>query len=230
MGFVLHVFGHQALFSRPELKTERYSYDVMTPSAARGIVEAIYWHPGLRYVIDKIKILSPIKRVSVRRNEVTSKINSKSVKQLVLKEKKNLFLNTSQDRTQRNSSILTDVDYLIYGHFEMTAKTNPNDSPGKFAETLKRRAKKGQCFKQPYFGCREFPASFEWVEDDSVFHSFYEDTDLMDFGIMLYDMDYVTTTETIDEEEYSTTEATPMFFHCEMKRGVIKVSGQEVLR
>lgn len=219
MGFKIRVFGPRALFSRPELKSERYSYDVITPSAARGIIESIYWHEGLTYYIDEIKVLNPVERLSVRRNEVKSKLNSKAVKDLVTGKRNDLSLNTgdSENRTQRNSSILKNVDYIISGHFEMTDKANPSDNPGKFIDILKRRARKGQCFKQPYLGCREFPAYFELVEDDSEFHSYYENTDLVDLGIMLYDLDY------------SADNVTPLFYHCEMKNGIINVSGSEVL-
>lgn len=185
-GVRIECWGDYACFTRPEMKVERVSYDIMTPSAARGLVEAIYWHPGMRYIIDAIGLMSPIQFTNVRRNEVKSKILSSSV----LKNGtsgESLGIVTTQEIVQRASTILKDVHYYIDLHFKMTEKANAGDNPGKFKEMLSRRARKGQCYHQPYLGCREFPASFRLVEDDEVVQVYPESRDL---GYMLYDMDY----------------------------------------
>lgn len=156
----LEVWGAYALFSRPELKVERVSYDVPTPSAARGIVEAVYYHPGLRWVIDRIHVLNPIRFVSIRRNEVTDKISGRNVRQAAQGGGQALYLVTSQKIVQRSSLLLQDVHYVIEAHFEMTDKAAPSDNPGKFQDIVTRRMERGQCFHTPYFGCREFPVSF----------------------------------------------------------------------
>ena len=156
----LEVWGAYALFSRPELKVERVSYDVPTPSAARGIVEAVYYHPGLRWVIDRIHVLNPIRFVSIRCNEVTDKISGRNVRQAAQGGGQPLYLVTSQKIVQRSSLLLQDVHYVIEAHFEMTDKAAPSDNPGKFQDIVTRRMERGQCFHTPYFGCREFPVSF----------------------------------------------------------------------
>ena len=212
-GVRIECWGDYACFTRPEMKVERVSYDIMTPSAARGLVEAIYWHPGLRYVIDAIGLMSPIQFTNVRRNEVKSKILSSSV----LKNGTSgepLGIVTTQEIVQRASTILKDVHYYIDLHFKMTEKANAGDNPGKFKEMLSRRARKGQCYHQPYLGCREFPASFRLVEDDEVVQVYPESRDL---GYMLYDMDYS------DGEHII-----PRFFKAKLEDGVLYLKGSEV--
>lgn len=156
MGVKVRVWGPYALFSRPEMKVERCSYDVMTPSAARGILEAIYWHPGLRWVIDKIQVNKPIRFTSVRRNEVKSKISASNVLQAYNGADKELYLSTKEEIVQRASLLLCDVEYVIEAHFEMTEQANETDNPGKFKDIMMRRLKRGECYHMPYFGCREF--------------------------------------------------------------------------
>ena len=156
----LEVWGAYALFSRPELKVERVSYDVPTPSAARGIVESVYYHPGLRWYIDRIHVLNPIRFVSIRRNEVTDKISGRNVRQAAQGGGQPLYLVTSQKIVQRSSLLLQDVHYVIEAHFEMTDKANRYTYSGKFQDIVTRRMERGQCFHTPYFGCREFPVSF----------------------------------------------------------------------
>ncbi len=181
----IEVWGRYACFSRPEMKTERVSYDVMTPSAARGIVEAIYWHPGLRYHIDKIYLLSPIQFTNIRRNEVKSTLLSSSVLSAV-KSGIPPALYTAANIQQRAALILQDVHYVIECHFTLTDKAAPGDNAGKFQDILRRRLRKGQCYHTPYFGCREFPANFrEWPSDTVPTVSVTQD-----LGFMLYDMDY----------------------------------------
>ena len=164
-GVRVHVWGDYALFSRPEMKVERCSYDVMTPSAARGILEAIYWHPGMRWIIDRIYVRNPIEFTSVRRNEVKSKIQATSVLSAMNGGEKPLYISTKEDIAQRAAIILRNVDYVINAHFEMTERANESDNEGKFKDIIMRRLRRGQCYHTPYFGCREFPVNFELYED-----------------------------------------------------------------
>lgn len=186
MSMRIEVWGRYACFSRPEMKTERVSYDIITPSAARGLVEAIYWHPGMKYTIDRIYLLSPIKFTNVRRNEVKSTLLASTVLSAV-KGGEAPVLYTSSDIQQRAAMILQDVHYVIECHFDMTAKAAAGDNPGKFQDILRRRLNKGQCYHTPCFGCREFPANFrEWPKDCPI-----PTVDVtQDLGYMLYDMDY----------------------------------------
>lgn len=210
----LEVFGDYACFSRPELKTERVTYDVITPSAARGLLESIFWHPGLKFCVERIYVLNPIRTTSIKRNEVKSKILASNVKKTMIDGKSDLYLNTSDERNQRSALILQDVHYVIESHFDMTDKAAPSDNPGKFQDILKRRIRKGQCYHQPYFGCREFPAHFcEW--EGGEIHPLPIDKDL---GYMLYDMNY-------DDLQ----NIQPMFFHAQLKQGIMEVENCEVI-
>ncbi len=164
MSVRLEAWGKYALFSRPELKTERVSYDVITPSAARGLLEAVFWHPGLRYHIDRIYVRAPIQFTNIRRNEVKSVISARNVKTVMERGKGELWIDTSEDIQQRAAMILKNVHYVIEAHFSMTDKAVPSDNPGKFQDIIKRRLMKGQCYHQPYFGCREFPVNFRLCE------------------------------------------------------------------
>ncbi len=217
-GVKVKVWGNYALFNRPELKTERYSYDVITPSAARGIMESIYWHPGMLWVIDRIYVQNQIQFTSVRRNEVESKASCSNVLQAYNGADKPLYLSTKDDIVQRASVILKDVSYVIEAHFEMTDRANDTDNPGKFKDIVMRRLKRGQCYHMPYLGTREFPANFCLYEDSKV-STVYEEVLEKDFGLMLYDMDYS------DQENI-----TPMFFRAVMKSGVIDLKNCEVIR
>lgn len=218
VGVKVKVWGDYALFSRPELKVERYSYDVMTPSAARGILEAIYWHPGLRWVIDKIYVKNPIAFTSVRRNEVKSKVLASNVLSAYNGAEKPLYISTKEEIVQRASVILTNVAYVIEAHFEMTDKANATDNPGKFKDIMMRRLRRGECYHMPYFGCREFPANFASCEDEEI-KTAYDDVAEKDLGLMLYDMDYT------DKENIS-----PMFFRAVMKQGILDLRNCEVIR
>ena len=225
-GFKLEVWGEYALFTRPEMSVERVSYDVPTPSASRGIVESIYWHPGLRVVIDKIHVMNPIKFMSVRRNEVKDKASAsnmrKAINDSLKKDKIALpFIDAADDIDQRSSLILQDVRYVIEFHFVMTEKASEGDNPGKFADIFHRRISKGQCYSQPYLGCREFSAHFsEWPDNEPI-RGYYADAGSgdKDLGFMLYDMDYS------DPENI-----VPMFFRAHMSNGTIDVAGSEVYR
>lgn len=213
MSIRIEVWGPYACFSRPEMKTERVSYDVITPSAARGLVEAIYWHPGMKYTIDKIYVLNPIKFTNVRRNEVKSKILASSIQKAV-NDGTPLALYSSTERNQRAAMILQDVHYVIECHFDMTDKAAPGDNPGKFQDILRRRLDKGQCYYEPCFGCREFPASFrEWQKGQEIPTQQIS----QDLGFMLYDMDY------------SNSEGIrPVFFRAKLEQGILDCRNVEV--
>ncbi len=186
-GIKVKVKGDYALFSRPEMKVERVSYDVITPSAARGILEAIHWKPAIRYIIDHIHVLKPIKFDNVRRNEVKSKIPSFKP-ETVMKNNKPLYflVDDGDNRQQRAATLLRDVEYVIEAHFELTEKAGVDDNPGKHLDIFNRRVKKGQAFHQPYFGCREFPARFMPVEGDIPVSCYAGET--KELGYMLLDI------------------------------------------
>lgn len=198
-GVKLRVWGDYALFTRPEMKVERVSYDVMTPSAARGILEAIYWKPQIRWVIDRIHVLKPIQFQNLRRNEVANRV---SVNKKDMEKKKPLFRYIEDDRQQRASMVLRDVEYVIEAHFEFTSDNEQNE--GKHLDMFRRRAEKGQCFHRPYLGCREFPAAFELCEEAPE-NPQKEDRDL---GFMLHDIDFG-------------NNMNPHFFRAVIKAGVI---------
>ncbi len=216
-GVCLEVCGDYALFTRPELKAERVSYDCITPSAARGILEAIFWHPGLKWVIDKIYVGKPIRFANIRRNEVKSKISSVQIRKLINGNAQESYIATSEDIQQRSSMVLKDVRYLIVAHFDMTDQASENDNTGKFSEMFKRRASKGQCYHQPYLGCREFPAEFKLGDEVSFVCA--HNHEVRDMGLMLYDMDY-SNPENIE----------PLFFRAILKNGVMNLEGVEVYR
>lgn len=205
-GIKLRVWGDYACFTRPEMKVERVSYDAMTPSSARGILEAIHWKPAIRWVIDKIHVLRPIKFDNVRRNEVSSKI-PKPNPATAMRDKKPLYflVDDGNNRQQRAATLLRDVEYVIEAHFEMTEKAGAEDNEGKHLETFRRRARKGQFFHQPCLGCREFPASFELIEDVPL--SCYAGQS-KDLGYMLLDIDFA-------------NNMTPLFFRASMEDGII---------
>ncbi len=218
MGVKVKVWGDFALFSRPELKVERCSYDVMTPSAARGILDAIYWHPGLKWVVDKIYVRKPIQFTSVRRNEVKSKVLASSVLQAYNGGEKPLYISSKEEIVQRASMLLCDVEYVIDAHFEMTERANATDNPGKFKDIIMRRLRRGECFHMPYFGCREFPAHFCLWEEEKI-PTAYEDVEEKDLGLMLYDLDY-----------RNPEDIQPMFFRAVLKRGILDLRDCEVMR
>ena len=213
-GIRVEVWGDYALFSRPEMKVERVSYDMITPSAARGLIEAIYWHPGLKWHIDRIHVLSPIRFTNVRRNEVKSKLQASAARSAMNGADEPIFINTSEDIQQRASLLLKDVRYVIEAHFTLTDKAKPEDNIGKFTDIIRRRLEKGQFFHQPCFGCREFPAHFRLFADEKVTvpQEFMEPPE-KDLGYMLFDMDYS------DQEDIR-----PMFFRAVLINGVLNVS------
>lgn len=214
MSVLMEVWGLTACFTRPEMKTERVSYDVPTPSAARGMIESIYYHPGLKWTIDRIWVLNPIQFMNLRRNEVSSKISASNVMQEANGGKKSCIV-TTQDIQQRAAMMLKDVRYVIEAHFDMTDKANASDNPGKFQDIVKRRLRKGACYAAPYLGTRECTAHFRLWEGGAI-----EGIDeTRDLGYMLYDMDYS------DPEHIQ-----PMFFHAKMEHGCIDLRGCEVIK
>ena len=214
MSIKMEVWGDYACFTRPEMKVERVSYDVPTPSAARGMVESVYYHPGLKWHVDKIYVCKPIRFTNILRNEVASKISARNV----LTEangKKRSYIDRNADIQQRATTMLRDVHYVIEAHFEMTDKANPSDNPGKFQDIVKRRLRNGQAYMQPYLGCRECTAHFRLWEGGDI--PTIDET--RDLGYMLYDMDYS------DSQNIQ-----PMFFRAQMVHGVIDLTDCEVVK
>lgn len=229
-GIRLKVSGDRACFTRPEMKVERVSYDVMTPSAARGILEAIHWKPAILWVIDEIRVLKPIRFQSIRRNEVGHKAPSGKIKTAMNRgtlEDQQLLVD--EDRQQRAATVLVDVEYVISAHFERTARAGDDDSEGKHLDIFNRRAARGQCFHQPCLGTREFPATFELLPPDGPLPVAEPDArtaDLgfgrpRDLGFMLFDI------------EHAAPGRPSLFFRAELHDGVMTVphpSSPEVKR
>ena len=208
-GVKLKVWGDFACFTRPEMKVERVSYDVINPSAARGILEAIHWKPAIRWVIDRITVLNEIRFDSFRRNELSGRISAAVVKRAMNGTEVLLRQTIEDNRQQRATLLLRDVAYIIEAHFEMTEKAGENDSAEKHYNMFLRRAREGQCFHRPYFGCREFPVSFQLLENE-VPPSYYQDLKEKDLGWTLLDIDFE-------------NNMTPLFFRAIMRHGVIEV-------
>lgn len=212
--FCLKVSGQNACFTRPEMKVERVSYEVMTPSAARGILEAILWKPAICWRIRQIDVLNPIKWESVRRNEVGKKATKPTAAHLRGEAAPSMGIYIEGQRQQRAGLFLRDVAYVIHADFAMTEKAGSEDSVVKFEQMFIRRATRGQCFQRPYFGCREFPVDFELIPREAEIPPAIDmDRDL---GWMLYDLDY------------SGKEPMPQFFHAKMEKGKINLSNVEV--
>lgn len=219
--FCLEVWGDYACFTRPEMKVERVSYDVITPSAARGIFEAIFWKPAIRWRMKKVEVLNPICWTSVRRNEVGC----------VMTEKSNGFF-IEEQRQQRAGIFLKDVRYRLHAELEFvppskratsfwktpsglidpaeSEEPGRDENPGKYNAMFERRARKGQCFNQPYLGCREFSANFKLVQEPAVWVNPIEET--RDLGFMLYDLDFS-----------DPANPTPAFFRARLDVGVLNI-------
>ncbi|MGV1107745.1 type I-C CRISPR-associated protein Cas5c [Xanthomonas translucens] len=215
-GIRLHIWGERALFTRPEMKVERVSYDIITPSAARGILEAIHWKPAIRWVVDSIQVLKPIRFESIRRNEVAGKLSAASVSKAIKAGRTDTLVSyVEEDRQQRAATILREVGYVIAAHFELTDKAGADDNVGKHLDIFNRRARRGQCFQTPCLGTREFPASFALIEDDAAVPA--TDPALAgerDLGWMLHDIDF-------------TDGMTPRFFRARMVDGRVEVPAPE---
>jgi CRISPR-associated protein Cas5d len=208
-GIKLKVFGEYACFTRPEMKVERVSYDVITPSAARGILEAIYWKPAIRWVIDKIHIMNAIQFTNIRRNEVSQKISGSNVERVMNGSNLPLHQIVTQIRQQRAAMVLKDVCYIIEAYFEITDQAGTEENPEKHYNIVLRRMRKGQCYHQPYLGTREFAANSEVIEN-GIPKGFYSDKGEIDLGWMLWDINFQ-------------NEMTPIFYRAVMRDGVIDV-------
>jgi CRISPR-associated protein Cas5d len=203
-GITVRVRGEYALFTRPEMKVERVSYEVITPSAARGIIEAVYWKPAIRWVIDKIHVLNEIEFTNVRRNEVSEKASTGKP-----------YISATEARQQRAAMVLRDVDYIIEAHFEMTDKAGADDTEAKHYNIVLRRLREGQHFHAPCLGTREFGAKVEFIEEGQPLpQSPLGDRDL---GWMLYDLDFS-----------NPRDIQPRFFKAELREGVLDLRKVEV--
>lgn len=208
MGVRLEVWGDFACYTRPEMKVERVSYDVLTPSAARGIVESIYWKPEIRWRVTRIHVLKPIRFTSLRRNEVASKISAGTSRTAMKAGRGNLGLYVEDERQQRASTILRDVAYVIEAHFDIVGGES---NTAKHLDQFNRRARDGRCFQRPYLGCREFPADFALIEESDP--SPLPHPELLgerDLGYLLHDIDF--------EDGM-----TPRFFRALLRNGVMDV-------
>ena len=214
-GIKILIEGDYALFSRPEMKVERVSYDVPTPSALVGLISSIYWHPGVRYIIDRIHVLKPICFINIRRNEVSEKLLPSSVKKQMDGLKDDISIYTKECISQRASLLLKDVCYGVEAHFELTEEQEKDQTPEKCYNILLRRLRKGQHFSQPFLGCREFPARVTLTEQIPQ-SSLLNDVDL---GYMLYDLQYKK-----DKNGKSLDSAEPRFYRPHMINGVIDVA------
>lgn len=204
--YQVRIRGPIALFTRPEFKTERLTYDILTPSAARGILEAILWKPAIRWEIRKIYLLAPVRYIQFKRNEVTSRTSVNNV-QRAAKASAPLDYFSDEDRAQRNTIALRDVDYAVEAEFHMTDRCGAADNPKKFDEMFRRRLEKGQHHMQPYLGCREFPAVVEPYTGDPTPLA----AATLDLGFMLHDL------------RFSSSGNQPVFFRAKLDRGVIEV-------
>jgi CRISPR-associated protein Cas5d len=230
--YCLEVSGDFACFTRPEMKVERVSYDVITPSAARAVFEAILWKPAIRWQVTKIEVLNPMKWINLRRNEVGCVASTRNVETAMKSGTGQLGLYVEDERQQRAGLFLRDVKYRIHAHFELRDPSfhrpnfphlskrpvnaderefdNAPDAAVKFMSIFERRAEKGQCVNQPYLGCREFAADFSLVDVGAA--SPEPISDNRDLGWMLYDLDY---SDAADPK--------PRFFPAQLVNGVLKV-------
>ncbi len=232
LNWCLEVWGDYACFTRPEMKVERVSYDVITPSAARAIFESILWKPAIRWHVTKIEVLNPIKWISVRRNEIGKKVATPTSKQMRGENYLPEGVYIEDERQQRASLFLRDVKYRIHGYFdfippdkrkssysdsgevwadllEKTDAHNLDETESKYAAMFERRARKGQCFHRPYLGTREFACEFKLVDPKTDISKPIDET--RDLGFMLYDLDF----------ERDSNSPPPLFFRAKLDKGVI---------
>lgn len=210
--FCLELSGPWACFTRPEMKVERVSYDVMTPSAARACFEAILWKPAIRWHVRKIEVLKPISWINLRRNEVSSVVSVATVKKAMNGTAVDLWIHAddSSERAQRAGLFLRDVAYRVYAELEFLCARDPEASAAKYYEMFERRASKGQCVNQPYLGCREFAAAFRLVPDPTTESAPIAET--RDLGFMLHDLDFS-----------KPTDPQPRFFRAQLENGAVQV-------
>ena len=209
----LEVTGPFACFTRPEMKVERMSYDVMTPSSARSIFEAILWKPAIRWRVHRIEVLKPIRWINLRRNEVSAVVSTRNVHQAMTAGSGNLGLYIEDERQQRAGYFLRDVAYRIHADLQLAAGNEPL---AKYTEMFARRASKGQCINQPYLGCREFAADFKLVDGEGAVPPITETREL---GWMLHDLDFS-----------HPSDPQPRFFKATMAEGVVQVPPFEEAR
>lgn len=212
--YCLEVSGDFACFTRPEMKVERVSYDIITPSAARAVFEAILWKPAIRWHIRRIEVLRPIRWINLRRNEVGSVVSTRNVETAMRTGTGDLGLYIEDERQQRAGLFLRDVAYRLHADLEVRPEADPGASPLKYQEMFERRARKGQCVNQPYLGCREFAAAFRQVTDLASEPPPIAET--RDLGFMLYDLDFSNPADPM-----------PRFFRARMDAGVVTVPAWE---
>jgi CRISPR-associated protein Cas5d len=210
--FCLEVSGDFACFTRPEMKVERVSYDIITPSAARAIFEAILWKPAISWQITRIEVLNPIKWITLRRNEVGKRFATPTAKQIKGEARDTLGLNIEDERQQRAGLFLRDVKYRIHSGLDFDSDKDPNGDYRKYAAMFERRARKGQCFNQPYLGTREFSCAFRLVDNTAVDAEIEPIAQDRALGWMLYDLDYSDKSNPM-----------PRFFDAKMQNGVVQV-------
>ena len=211
--YCLEVSGDYACFTRPEMKVERVSYDVVTPSAARAVFEAIFWKPAVRWRIRRIEVLKPIRWINLRRNEVGAVVSVRNVQTAMNGGDSVLALNIEDERQQRAGLFLRDVAYRIHADLDIRADRLDQSPPKKFHDMFERRAESGQCVNQPYLGCREFAARVRYVADpENAKDESPPITDTRDLGWMLHDLDF---TRADDPQ--------PRFFRAQLTAGVIEV-------
>ncbi|MDH4229841.1 MAG: type I-C CRISPR-associated protein Cas5c [Nitrospirota bacterium] len=208
--YCLELSGDFACFTRPEMKVERVSYDVMTPSAARACFEAVLWKPAIRWHVRKIEVLNPVRWINLRRNEVASVVSSRNVTTAMKSGTGHLALYIEDDRQQRAGLFLRDVAYRVHADLEFKPGADPDGSPTKYQEMFERRARKGQCVNQPYLGCREFSARFRLIEELAAESPPIGEN--RDLGFMLYDLDFT-----------HPADPAPRFFRARMENGVVHV-------
>jgi len=213
--FVLEVRGDWACFTRPEMKVERVSYDVITPSAARAVFEAVFYKPAIRWAVRRIELLAPVRWMNLRRNEVASVVSTRNVQQAMKQGVGELALYVDEDRQQRAALLLREVAYRLHADLMVHADRDDPEPPGKFFAMFERRARKGQCVNQPYLGCREFAARWRLVDDLRSEPPPFDET--RDLGWMLHDMDF---SDPADPQ--------PRFFRARMTQGVIECDERKV--
>lgn len=213
--FCLEVSGPFACFTRPEMKVERVSYDVMTPSAARAVFESVLWKPAIRWRVHRVDVLKPIRWINLRRNEVSAVVSTRNVQQAMAAGSGQLALYIEDERQQRAGYFLRDVAYRI--HADLSLAPGCTEPLMKYTEMFTRRATKGQCVNQPYLGCREFAAAFSLVASDTPAAPPIGET--RELGWMLHDLDF---THPSDPQ--------PRFFNAKLDKGVVQVPPFEEAR
>lgn len=208
--FCLELSGPWACFTRPEMKVERVSYDVITPSAARACFEAILWKPAIRWHVHRIEVLKPIRWINLRRNEVASVASTRNAETAMKAGRGDLALYIEDDRQQRAGLFLRDVAYRVHADLEFIPERDPSASALKYQEMFERRARKGQCVNQPYLGCREFAAAFRLVDDTGAEPAPLAET--RDLGFMLHDLNFS-----------NPADPQPRFFRAKLEGGVVQV-------